>query len=186
MKKILILLFAVAALAGCVTDPDELGRIHKWEGFPPDSRSLWPWDFWSSEMFETLTGIPAETVKTSERVLIERGRYIDTFSLMRITGVNVTYVLIVWTLIVHPQRVSITLVIDGRAVTLKTATRESHESYEWVMAAVPPDYVEGLFASDDIRIQCWTDWRGWANTVTIKLTAEEISYLRMLSPQKPQ
>ena len=182
MKKVLILMFTVAVLAGC---PTLVGLLDKWEGFPNFGYPR------ASEMFETLTGIPAGTVKTSERVFI----YSDcsgnnwerpcSISLVRITSAKVTYVLTLFLggheEVKHPAW--IVLVIDGRAVTLKTVTEEGRTGeflYEQVMAAVPPEHVDELFAAADIRIVCWR------STGIVKLTEKGISSLRMLSPQKPQ
>ena len=176
MKKVLILMFAVAVLAGCAT-----WRINRWEGFWGEG-SIYPR---ISEMFETLTGIPAWAVKTSEQVSIHSRNIntlslIRTISLMRMTDANVTYMLVAFRLKDCPPLV--TLVIGGREVTLKTktgATPGGEFQAELVLAEVPPEDVEELFASDDIRIQCW-------DGPAIKLTEKEISYLRLLSPHKPQ
>ena len=129
MKKILIVLFAVAVLAGCFTWP-ELGHINTyWEGFWGGREGYQLKD----KMFETLTGIPAWAVKTSEQVFIHARHnngpgpntlsLIRTISLMRMTDANVTYVLEVVRLTDHFPR-GITLVIGGREVTLKTETEE--------------------------------------------------------------
>lgn len=181
MKKFLILLFAVAVLAGCATWP-EFGVVER--------RADSQWDV-PKRMFETLTGIPAWAVKESERVPLHSRHeglaygalwLIRTISLMRVTDANVTYVLEV--ILKYPASENyqpITLVIGGREVMLKqTEERVGGEiTIGWVLAEVPPEDVEELFASDDISIQCW-------DGPAIKLTEKEISYLRMLSPQKPQ
>jgi len=71
--------------------------------------------------------------------------------------------------------------IGGRAMTLEAARPSRDVVYggvtETLNAAVPPEVVEELFASDDIQIQYWRE--------PSRLTKEGISYLRKLSPQNP-
>jgi hypothetical protein len=181
MKKVLIVIFAVAVLAGCATASLVDGRIYRSGGISFNTKYEGP-DPTTSDLFETLTGIPAETVSSVEAVYIHsRSNGISVpaehISLWRITSSTVTYVVRIFQL--SEEKLS-TLVIDGREVALRTATwNGGYMDFECTvfMALIPPEDVEGLFAGDDIRIQCWG--------TTIKLTEKEISALRLLSPEKP-
>jgi hypothetical protein len=180
MKRTLLVLFAVAVLAGCATVTTmELGRIYVEEGgevfYLGPARETVYIQYWQKTgklTEEELRGNPHDVYSVSRYVALER---ITTASWRSTGPTTVTYVLQV--VGSHYEAVPFTLLIGGRAVTLGTDRLSFNgESYVTFTTVVPPEDVEAVFASNDVSIQLPGE--------TISLTQKEIEYLRLLSPSQ--